>query len=128
MMKKLLIASSLFMLGLQASYADSKISQQYTACMNKASSTVSMVQCTSVETARQDARLNKAYNGLMSKLSKTRKQELQTAQRLWIKYRDANCKFYVDPNGGSIAQVKGANCVMNETVKRATELENLAAL
>lgn len=128
MMKKLLIASSLFMLGLQASYADSKISQQYTACMNKASSTVSMVQCTSAETARQDARLNKAYNGLMSKLSKTRKQELQTAQRLWIKYRDANCKFYVDPNGGSIAQVKGVNCVMNETAKRATELENLAEL
>lgn len=127
-MKKLLIASSLFVLGLQASYADSKISQQYTACMNKASSTVSMVQCTSAETARQDARLNKAYNGLMSKLSKTRKQELQTAQRLWIKYRDANCKFYVDPNGGSIAQVKGVNCVMNETAKRATELENLAAL
>ena len=127
-MKKLLIASSLFVLGLQASYADSKISQQYTACMNKASSTVSMVQCTSAETARQDARLNKAYNGLMSKLSKTRKQELQTAQRLWIKYRDANCKFYVDPNGGSIAQVKGANCVMNETAKRATELENLATL
>ena len=127
-MKKLLIATSLFMLGLQASYADSKISQQYTACMNKASSTVSMVQCTSAETARQDARLNKAYNGLMSKLSKTRKQELQTAQRLWIKYRDANCKFYVDPNGGSIAQVKGANCVMNETAKRATELENLATL
>lgn len=128
MMKKLLIATSLFMLGLQASYADSKISQQYTACMNKASSTVSMVQCTSAETARQDARLNKAYNGLMSKLSKTRKQELQTTQRLWIKYRDANCKFYVDPNGGSIAQVNGANCVMNETAKRATELENLAAL
>lgn len=128
MMKKLLIASSLLMLGIQASYADSKISQQYTACMNKASSTMGMVQCTSAEIARQDARLNKAYNALMSKQSKTRKQELQTAQRLWIKYRDANCKFYVDPNGGSIAQVKAANCVMNETANRATELENLAAL
>ena len=116
------------MLGLQASYADSKISQQYTACMNKASSTIGMVQCTSAEIARQDARLNKAYNALMSQQSKARKQELQTAQRLWIKYRDANCKFYVDPNGGSIAQVKAANCVMNETLKRANELENLASL
>lgn len=127
-MKKLIVASSLLILGLQASYADSKVSNQYTTCMNQASNTATMVQCVSNETARQDARLNKAYHGLMSKQSKTRKQELQAAQRLWIKYRDANCKFYLDPNGGTIARVKSANCVMNETANRATELENLAAL
>lgn len=127
-MKKLMVTSSLLILGLQAAYADSKVSNQYTICMNKAGNTATMVQCVSNETARQDARLNKAYNGLISKQSKTRKQELQTAQRLWIKYRDANCKFYLDPNGGSIAQVKSANCVMNETLKRANELENLASL
>lgn len=127
-MKKLMIASSLLILGLQAAYADSKVSNQYTTCMNKASNTASMVQCVSNEMARQDVRLNKAYNSLMSKQSENRKQELQSVQRLWIKYRDANCKFYLDPNGGSIAQVKSANCMMNETLKRANELENLASL
>ncbi|MHA5056117.1 lysozyme inhibitor LprI family protein [Acinetobacter schindleri] len=42
-----------------------------------------------------------------------------------MRYRDANCDFDADPNGGTIATVKSNNCYMEATAERATELENL---
>ena len=76
----------------------------------------------------QDARLNKAYKARLAELSIDRKKELQDdVQHLWIKYCDANCKFYYDPKGGSIVRIASANCVLEDTASRATELENLRA-
>jgi uncharacterized protein YecT (DUF1311 family) len=56
-------------------------------------------------------------------MSPARKKQLQDAQRLWIKYRDANCQFYVDPEGGTAASVNAASCVMTATAGRSKELE-----
>jgi uncharacterized protein YecT (DUF1311 family) len=104
---------------------DHSLSKQFTMCMDKAGGvTTSMVECIAAETKRQDVRLNKAYKNLMNTLNATRKKELQDTQRLWMKYRDANCKFYYDPNGGSIVRVTSAGCLMDMTVARADELEN----
>ena len=104
---------------------DRSLSKQFTACMDKAGGvTTGMVECTAAETKRQDVRLNKAYKNLMNTLSTTRKKELQNTQRLWMKYRDANCNFYYDPNGGSIVRVTSAGCFMDMTAERADELEN----
>ena len=61
-----------------------------------------MLNCNAAEIELQDARLNKAYKEVMSQLSESRKKELRDAQRAWIKYRDANCKFYADAEGGRI--------------------------
>jgi len=84
-----------------------------------------MIECIDGEAQRQDVRLNKAYKALMGGLSSERKKQLQDAQRNWIKFRDTNCSFYYDPDGGTMARVSANDCVMTMTANRAKELENL---
>jgi len=92
--------------------------------MEKAAGVTSdMLDCISAETKRQDARLNKAYKEVMGQLSLTRKKHLQEAQRAWIKYRDTNCNFYADPDGGTMATVNSSDCFLSATAARAKELE-----
>jgi uncharacterized protein YecT (DUF1311 family) len=52
-----------------------------------------------------------------------RKTQLLEAQRAWIKFRDVNCSFYLDPDGGTLARVSANDCVMTTTASRAVELE-----
>ena len=77
------------------------------------------------ELARQDALLNQNYKTLMSKLSAKRKKMLLKAQRAWIKFRDANCGFYSDPEGGTAAVLGANDCFLQATANRAKELSNL---
>lgn len=107
-----------------ASADDVGLSKQFPACMDKSGGvTVDMLDCIGAETKRQDARLNKAYKEAMPQLSPARKKQLQEAQRTWIKYRDANCNFYADPDGGTMATVSSNDCFMSATASRAKELE-----
>ncbi|ONH57633.1 Uncharacterized conserved protein YecT, DUF1311 family [Pseudomonas cedrina] len=94
-------------------------------CMDGASTTADMVGCNVKETKVQDARLNKAYKAALAALEGNRRQQLQDVQRLWIKYRDANCGFIGSATGGTIDQVNGSGCVLDMTQARAQELENL---
>ncbi len=111
-------------LGVQAQSSD--LSKQFSACMDKSGGvTQDMVECIGAETQRQDLRLNKSYKALMATLSPERKKQLQEAQRAWIKFRDSNCSFYFDPDGGSMARINANDCVMTMTANRAKELENL---
>ena len=106
--------------------ADSEMTQEYLTCMDKSSgNTAGMTDCISAETARQDARLNENYKRLMQKLSAKRKNALQAAQRAWVKFRDANCSFYFDPDGGTAALLDGRDCFLQATADRAKELKNL---
>jgi uncharacterized protein YecT (DUF1311 family) len=105
---------------------EGNLSKQFSACMDKAGGvTASMIDCMSTETKQQDAKLNKAYKDVLSLLSPNRKRQLQEAQRLWIKYRETNCKFYYDPEGGTMARVIANNCFMTATADRAKELESI---
>jgi uncharacterized protein YecT (DUF1311 family) len=70
-----------------------------------------MIECMGAETKRQDVPLNKAYKVIMAGLSSERKKQLQEAQPLWLKYRQANCDFYYNPDGGTIDRVN-ANHVL----------------
>jgi len=85
--------------------------------------TINMLECIDAEAKRQDLRINKAYKIAMDQLSPERKKQLQQAQRAWINYRDANCQFYFDPDGGSLARVSANDCFMSATATRAKELE-----
>ena len=99
--------------------------KQYAACMDKSGGvTMDMIECITAENQRQDARLNKAYKTLMAELSPERRKQLLEAQRAWIKYRDANCSFYNDPDGGTLARVNANDCMLTTTAARARELEN----
>lgn len=102
-----------------------KLTKQFGVCMDKADGvTQHMVECIDAEIKRQDARLNKAYKALVADLNPERKKQLLEAQRAWLKFRDTNCAFYYDPEGGTIARVLAVDCLMTMTASRATELEN----
>lgn len=100
-------------------------SHSYEACMQKAVSTLDIITCISNEYERQDQRLNDNYQQLRSQLSSERRDQLLTAQRAWITYKEANCGFYADPEGGKMARINANSCLLSEASKRADELENL---
>ncbi|MFA6095064.1 MAG: lysozyme inhibitor LprI family protein [Candidatus Paceibacterota bacterium] len=85
--------------------------------------TVNMSDCINEESKTQDARLNKAYKQILAELTPQRKKILQEAQRAWLKYRELNCNFYAEPNGGTRDIVNVKSCFMSTTAFRAKELE-----
>ena len=104
---------------------DSQFTKQYSNCMDKSGGvTPDMIDCIEAETKIQDARLNTAYKKLTKTLGTARKKELLTVQRLWIQFRDANCGFYYDPDGGQMAHINANDCVLQATASRAKEIEN----
>lgn len=111
----------------ESSAADDLYTKQFAMCMDKSGGvTAKMLSCIATETRTQDARLNGAYKKLVGQLTASRKSQLVEVQRMWIKYRDANCTFYADPDGGTNAVVSASDCAMSATASRAKELENLA--
>ena len=117
------------MLGITSVHAadEDLFTGRFGACMDQSGGvTVEMLDCIGEELSTQDARLNGAYKALRSQLVPARKQELLAAQRLWIQFRDANCSFYADPEGGTSATVAANGCVLQETAERAKELEDLS--
>ncbi|MBK7491751.1 MAG: DUF1311 domain-containing protein [Nitrosomonas sp.] len=123
--RKSLIVGFVFCCFSQMSFADDVgITKQFSICMDTSGGiTVDMINCIGEEAVRQDARINKAYKEIMASLSPARQKVLQTAQRAWIKYRDANCDFYADPDSGTMATLLANDCYMSSTATRAKELE-----
>jgi uncharacterized protein YecT (DUF1311 family) len=95
-----------------AAESNRELSQEYSTCLDKANGvTFAMIDCIAAETSRQDIQLNENYKRLTSKISPKRKQGLLDAQRAWMNFRDANCKFYADPEGGTAARLSATECV-----------------
>ena len=100
-------------------------SPAYSQCMQTAETTLDMSNCQGAELKREDARLNSAYKKAKAGLDPAQQAKLLDAQRLWIKYRDANCKVYYSLTGGTIDQINGASCLLKMTKARADELLKL---
>jgi uncharacterized protein YecT (DUF1311 family) len=101
------------------------LSAEYTKCIEHSGGTdPGMLDCMGAEAERQDKRLNDVYKKLMDELKPERKKELQEVQRLWIKYTEANCNFYLDPDGGTAARLAASECPVLAKAARAKELEN----
>jgi uncharacterized protein YecT (DUF1311 family) len=125
--KQSLLAIALAAFSFSVSAADNDYSATYTACMDASGGvTVSMLNCMSSETEQQDARLNKNYKAAMQGLQQEQKTQLRDAQRLWIKYRDANCALLGSLTGGTIDSVNGASCLLDMTKERADDFGWLA--
>jgi uncharacterized protein YecT (DUF1311 family) len=124
-MKKIILIF-LFFLPESGFCDDSLLSQGYKECMDKSEGVTSnMLDCIGNEINYQDKRLNESYRKVMSTLNPSRTKKLQEAQRAWIKYRDENCNFYADSNGGTMAEVVSSDCVLSSTASRAEELTKL---
>lgn len=101
--------------------------KEYDRCIEKAGAVDPLVlECISDEYSRQDKRLNVAYRKLMGSLKEARNKQLLETQRLWGKYTEANCAFYYDPDGGTMARMLSAECDVTARIQRAIELETLA--
>ncbi len=94
----------------------------YPPCGDR-SNTADIVDCIEAKTRVWDERLNKAYKDLPQRLDAGQLGPLKEAQRLWVKFRDANCTFY-DSQEGTIRQIQAAECMRSMTKDRALELEN----
>ncbi|MCD9126925.1 lysozyme inhibitor LprI family protein [Luteimonas fraxinea] len=98
----------------------------FTRCMDAAEGvTVDMLNCIDAETSLQDARLNSEYRRTLAAITTRQQARLRTAQRLWVQYRDANCAFLADPEGGTLATVMSVDCRRQMTTERASELARL---
>jgi uncharacterized protein YecT (DUF1311 family) len=123
--KNLILTLTLLSISQLVNAQTTVLTKQFSTCMDKSNGVTSnMLDCIGDETKRQEIRLNKAYNKVMTQISPERKAPLQSAQRAWIGYREANCSFYADPNGGTMARVNASDCFMSATASRAKELES----
>jgi len=86
-------------------------------------STLGMIDCAGAELKLQDARLNAAYRKTMASLNARQKAKLQTAQRAWVAFRDAECASYEDEDWGTISRINASACVLRMTVQRTIDLE-----
>ncbi|WP_286789122.1 MULTISPECIES: lysozyme inhibitor LprI family protein [unclassified Pseudomonas] len=98
-------------------------SATFNTCLDESRGTTrDMLSCISAETKLQDTRLNEAYQNTMATFSDPQKAKLKETQRLWIKYRDANCSLYTNATGGTIDALNTASCLLDMTKARADEL------
>ena len=105
---------------------DTLYSPTYAACIKASGGvTFDMTDCIRGELVVQDRKLNEAYRALQKTLKKERRDQLTKAQRAWIAFRDANCDFQFDPEGGSMARLNAEYCMLSTTAHRAKELEAL---
>ena len=86
--------------------------------------TYEMVECLKVRTAQWDKRMTIAYQQALKDAAPQQHDQLRTAQRLWIQYRDANCLYY-GLGEGTIARIDAGECMRSMTEARARELEGL---
>ncbi len=123
-MKKIVLLSALFA---SLAFAEAKLSPSYSKCMDESGGvTAAMLDCIAKETKVQDAKLNKAYKNAMKALTSKEQTQLKEVQRIWIKYRDANCGFYNGLTGGTIDAINASSCFLNMIAERGEELESIA--
>lgn len=96
----------------------------YAQCIEKSEAVhPAMMSCNSEEYQYQDARLNKAYQRLMARLTVHDKAALKQEERDWIKERDILCQSNGVLGGGQAEELEDSSCMLNATAKRADELE-----
>jgi uncharacterized protein YecT (DUF1311 family) len=88
--------------------------------------TSEILDCINAELNSQDAALNTNYKALTSQLTPSRRKTLLEAQRAWIRFRDTNCQFYADHDGGSLGLIEANSCVLSMTASRVQELSQFA--
>lgn len=124
--KNWLLAIAFTALSAGAHAADDGYSETYTTCMDESGGvTVNMLNCMDSETEQQDARLNQNYKAAMQALTPAQQTQLRDAQRLWIKFRDADGALLGSLTGGSIDRINSASCFLDMTKQRANDLGRL---
>lgn len=83
-----------------------------------------MNQCADKAYKAADARLNTAYQKIVARLDEDARKLLTGAQRAWIAYRDAECRFQTSNAAeGSIYPAVLSGCMQSLTQARLKDLE-----
>jgi uncharacterized protein YecT (DUF1311 family) len=126
---KLALAAAIALSAAPAAFAQSeepRMSAQFEQCVKRAGgATFPTIECMSEEHKRWDAELNQQYRAIRARLDGARRNGFDAAQHAWLGFRDANCSFYNDPNGGTIARLNANSCMLEMTARRVIELRRI---
>lgn len=85
-----------------------------------------MNHCSSKDYEREDARLNKTYEAVMSQLDASRQAKLKDVQRSWLKFRDLQCDYSAAQyDGGSMRPLIFSSCLLGLTKQRNKDLKDM---
>lgn len=103
-------------------------SPAFESCMGASGGvTLAMIDCIGEEFTAQDRRLNTVYQQALAALPAPRRAAFARAQRAWVAFKEAECDFVLDPDGGSLARIAANDCMLRMTATRADELEAVLA-
>jgi uncharacterized protein YecT (DUF1311 family) len=95
-------------------------------------STAGILDCLSQSYEKWDARLNTVYGELSQKVAPEAAASIQTAQKTWLAYRDANDAFaadFLDPvQMGSLGRVESMSTTVQIVRERALTVQNHLSL
>jgi uncharacterized protein YecT (DUF1311 family) len=99
-------------------------------CIDKFGSTGDgqMADCYYIEASVWDALLNENYKALLGTLDTAQTEKARAMQRDWIAARDSTCNFFNDKIQGTMAVPMTAECVAEETARRAMQLKVFSGL
>lgn len=101
-------------------------SMVFAADCDNASDQATMNQCATQQNAAADKELNALYQQITSRLKSNpdSKKQLVGAQRAWVAFRDAECKFSASGvAGGSVYPLIYNNCIASVTKTRTEALK-----
>ncbi|WP_223531620.1 lysozyme inhibitor LprI family protein [Pseudomonas sp. BF-R-30] len=94
---------------------------------DNASDQATMNQCAAQQNAAADKELNALYQQITSRFKSNpdSKKQLVGAQRAWVAFRDAECKFSASGvEGGSVYPLIYSNCTTELTKARVQTFKN----
>lgn len=118
----LAVLAALFLLVIPRAADAEMYEAEYQTCAG--GSTVAVVGCLADKTSAWDAKLNSRFKTAIQGAAGAQRVSLRQAQRLWIQYRDMNCRFYAEQEG-SLREIAAAECLRSMTRDRAEELDQL---
>lgn len=84
------------------------------------------IECIYGEYHVEEERLNRVYNELKRRLSKEQREGLLAAQRLWIQFREKECKWQkIGSEGGTDERRIEISCLAELAKQRSDQLERL---
>ncbi len=80
------------------------------------------IACYTAELQRQDKILNTEYKAVQQRLSPEMKDPLTKAQRAWLAFRDAWCRYEAELPNAPGGEVNRVYCMVDQTIAQSNRL------
>jgi len=108
------------------------LSKEFHACSQKArdekkaEDPITAMGCFKAETRRQEGKIAAGVTRLAKLTTAAEKKRLDEANTAWRHFRDAECGFFADPAGVPPEAAANSRCVLDRTIRRALDMDDLA--